>query len=195
VTKTAKADRLAAGWLLTLRGLRRSEVLGLTWADVDLEGGLLHVRHGRTGPGATLTPPKSVNSERSLPMDADLVAALRAWRTVLAGTYGTQAVAKTAFVVVDEAGRPMRPDTYSVLWRQVCHQAGIRRRVRTHEARHTFVTHLRDQAAALGLTDRDIATWAGHDEDTMRTTYDKRRQVNRGQQRVADAIHRLGEGA
>lgn len=42
---------------------------------------------------------------------------------------------------------------------------------------------------------RDIATWAGHDEDTMRTTYDKRRQVNRGQHRVADAIRRLGEGA
>lgn len=192
VTQTAKADRLAAGWLLTLRGLRRSEVLGLTWADVDLEMAVLHVRHGRTGPGSTLTPPKSINSERSLPMDADLLAALRAWRTVLAGTYGTSAVAKTAFVVVDEAGRPTRPDTYSVLWRRLCHKAGIRRRVRTHEARHSFITLLRDSGE---LSDRDLATWAGHDEEVMRTVYDKRKQVNRGQQRVSEAIQRLGAGA
>lgn len=33
------SDRLAACWLLTLARLRRSEVLGLRWADVDLDGG------------------------------------------------------------------------------------------------------------------------------------------------------------
>lgn len=60
------------------------------------------------------------------------------------------------------------------------------------EARHSFITLLRDSGE---LSDRDLATWAGHDEEVMRTVYDKRKQVNRGQKRVADAIRRLGEGA
>ena len=39
-------DRLGACWLLTLYGLRRSELLGLNWTDVDLAAGVLTVDHG-----------------------------------------------------------------------------------------------------------------------------------------------------
>ena len=37
----------AAAWRLTLCGLRRSEVLGMTWDCVDLERGEVKVEHGR----------------------------------------------------------------------------------------------------------------------------------------------------
>jgi integrase len=45
--KVTKDDRLAAALvLLLLLGLRRSEVLGLRWQDVDLRRGVVHVRQG-----------------------------------------------------------------------------------------------------------------------------------------------------
>jgi integrase len=45
---TTGDDRLAALWQLALgAGLRRGELLGLRWEDVDLEVGTLHVRRAR----------------------------------------------------------------------------------------------------------------------------------------------------
>ena len=41
-------DRYEAAWRLTFCGLRRSEVLGLTWQDVDFDAGTITVRQGRT---------------------------------------------------------------------------------------------------------------------------------------------------
>jgi integrase len=58
--KAAESDRLEAAWHLALSGLRRGEVCGLTWDDVDLEAGELNIRHTRTptllsGCGPTFT--------------------------------------------------------------------------------------------------------------------------------------------
>lgn len=76
-------DRLAACWLLTLAGLRRSEVLGLRWADVDLDAGTITVAQGRVvvGGGTVTGAPKSTRSARTLPMPRDVLAALRAFKT------------------------------------------------------------------------------------------------------------------
>jgi integrase len=40
-------DRLYGCWLLTLFGLRRSEVMGLRWSDLDLDAGTLTISRGR----------------------------------------------------------------------------------------------------------------------------------------------------
>ena len=45
----ASADRLHAAWRLSLYGLRRGEVLGLRWSDIDLRG---QDADGQPGPGA-----------------------------------------------------------------------------------------------------------------------------------------------
>lgn len=77
------SDRLAACWLLTLAGLRRSEVLGLRWADVDLDAGTITVAQGRVvvGGGTVTGAPKSTRSARTLPMPRDVLGALRAFKT------------------------------------------------------------------------------------------------------------------
>ena len=76
-------DRLAACWLLTLAGLRRSEVLGLRWADVDHDAGTITIAQGRVviGGGTVTGAPKSARSARTLPMPRDVLAALRAFKT------------------------------------------------------------------------------------------------------------------
>ena len=45
--RTASATRLHVAWRLSLYGLRRGEVLGLRWADIDLKARTLTVNQAR----------------------------------------------------------------------------------------------------------------------------------------------------
>ena len=65
-------------------GLRRGELLGLRWADVDLDGGLLHVRQSTQRiyrVGLVVGPPKTPRSRRDIPLPALMVKVLREHRS------------------------------------------------------------------------------------------------------------------
>ena len=70
-------------WLAALLGMRRGEIMGLTWPDVDLVRAELHIRRQRAKGAATLfSPPKTDESRRSIPLGPQLCAHLRAhWET------------------------------------------------------------------------------------------------------------------
>jgi integrase len=71
-------------WRLAVcTGMRRGELLGLKWSDVDLEAGCLSVRRQllREGRRLRFGPPKTRSSRRSICLDAGSVAALVAHRT------------------------------------------------------------------------------------------------------------------
>jgi integrase len=79
----SSGDRLAALWRTTaMTGLRRSEVCGLQWRDIDLDGGVLSVRRAvvmvRGRPH--VKEPKTARSRRSVDLDARTVASLKDWR-------------------------------------------------------------------------------------------------------------------
>ena len=61
----ASKDPWEALWVLSLLGLRRSEVLGLRWSDIDFEAGTLSVRRARVQIGGSrqinVTEPKTAN--------------------------------------------------------------------------------------------------------------------------------------
>lgn len=60
-------------------GLRASELRGLRWQDVDLDGKILHVRQ-RADRFNAIGPPKSGAGTRSVPLPPLVVSALREWR-------------------------------------------------------------------------------------------------------------------
>ncbi len=74
--RTAAATRLHAAWRLSLYGLRRGEVLGLRWSDIDLKARTLTVSQARVlvDYKVRIEEPKSHNGKRTLPLDDDLVA-------------------------------------------------------------------------------------------------------------------------
>ena len=74
----ASSDRLYVAWRLSLYGLRRGEVLGLRWSDIDLRAGTLTVNQARVlvEYRVHIEEPKSRNGKRTLPLDGELVAAL-----------------------------------------------------------------------------------------------------------------------
>lgn len=61
-------------------GLRLGELLGLTWADVDLDAGLVHVRRQLDRTGAGRVPPKTPQAVREVGLMPALVKTLRAHR-------------------------------------------------------------------------------------------------------------------
>lgn len=66
-------------------GLRRGEILALAWADVDLEAGIVHVRHAveQIGPDVRLKEPKSERGRRDVKLSDPVVAALKTHRAHL----------------------------------------------------------------------------------------------------------------
>ncbi len=60
-------------------GLRSSELRGLTWADIDLEKGLLHVRQ-RADAYQVIGMPKSDAGQRTIPLPPMVVNTLREWK-------------------------------------------------------------------------------------------------------------------
>ncbi|WP_236949232.1 site-specific integrase [Mycolicibacterium goodii] len=155
-------DRLAACWL-TLAGLRRSEILGLRWSDVDFDAGTVSVAQGRVvvqGVGTVTGDPKSKRSRRALPVPPGILAALRTFKVRQAAerlAFGN-AYQDTGLVAVNEDGSPIRPETYSAEFARRSKTAGVAA-IRLHDVRHTAATMLLDSGTSTIAT----AKWLGHD--------------------------------
>lgn len=78
------AHRLGGCFALTLLGLRREEVGGLRWSDVDLETGALRIRQARVDVNGRdmIVPTKTDRSARDLPLPPRELAMLKAMRAV-----------------------------------------------------------------------------------------------------------------
>jgi integrase len=162
-------DRLSAVWMMTLAGLRRSEVLALTWQDIDMVAGTLSITKAVVpddgGRRSAPTPPKTRRGTRTLPLPPDMLSSLRKLRKAQLAEWGAEQ-ARTGWLAVDEAGRPYRPEEWTQLWAAHCKEADVSS-VTLHAARHTSVTTMRD----AGVPDHVVAAWHGHDEAVMRRVY------------------------
>jgi integrase len=172
VLRAADSDRNGHLWYLALSGLRRGEIAGLKWSDIDLEAGTLTVTRNRVqaGAGAVVeNAPKTASSRRTLPLDQGLVAVLRrasaryaAERLALGSGH-----ADSGYVAVNEAGLPYTPDTLTRMWRKLAKSAGVRV-IRLHDARHSCGTALHLRGVPLAV----IAKWLGHaDAETTARIY------------------------
>lgn len=68
------SDRIFLGMFM-YTGMRRGEVLGLRWEDIDFESNEIHVRRNATYPGtnvAVVTTPKTKAGTRTIPLDPTL---------------------------------------------------------------------------------------------------------------------------
>lgn len=177
LTHTA-TDPLAVGWMLTSVGMRRGEVLGLRWADVQLDSvdPTVTIRRTRGLVRRTIVEgtPKSPASHRTLHLRdlPGLVALLRATRKaqvtqqLAAGPAYAQGDKHGGYVVADGLGQPVHPETYSRRFGALCKAAGVRV-IRLHDARHTSVTLMLGAGVPLHLA----AAWHGHDKVTMLRVY------------------------
>jgi integrase len=160
-------------WTLALYGLRRGEIAGLRWrnlnltdkpvgeGDEELPAKSLRIVENRVTVGKTILTgtPKSKASNRTLPLPDEVVEVLRAARKrqfeerlAFGEGYGSG-----EYVACDEMGQPYHPNLLWFRWGRMLDDLGIKR-VRLHDARHTCGTlmHLRGVPIAV------IAAWLGH---------------------------------
>jgi integrase len=142
---SVRSDRLFPLWRLALvTGLRRGELCGLRWSDLDLESGVLGVANTRVQARLVVEgPPKTESSRRSIALDRETVSVLRSWRATLASERlrAGEAWLDSGYVFVDELGHPPHPETVSRWWREAIGRAGVKP-IRLHDARHTAATLL-----------------------------------------------------
>jgi integrase len=162
VLRAADKDRNGHLWYLALSGLRRAEIAGLRWEDVDLGAGTITVLRNRVQAGAGNVvegDPKTLSSRRTLPLDDSLISVLRrasaryAQERLALGA----AHADSGYVAVNEAGQPYTPDTLTRMWHKLAKAAGVRP-IRLHDARHSCGTALHLRGVPLAV----IAKWLGH---------------------------------
>lgn len=139
-----EGDRLAAAWVLaTTTGLRRGELLGLRWADVDLDAGRASIRQTLLAVADKLSfsTPKTNRGRRSIPLPRRTVVALKAHRRCqleerLAWGEGWT---DSGLVFTRENGTPVHPDLFSRAFERHARRAGLPR-IRLHDLRHTWAT-------------------------------------------------------
>ncbi len=167
----------AAFVLLATTGMRRGEVVGLRWDDVDLDGARLQVRQSITTAGnrIVIDAPKTRRSRRSVALDDDTVAALRSHRR-------RQAEERLAagelwhdegLVFPNELGALLHPDAVSRAFGAVVRRARLPR-IRLHDLRHGWAS----LALEAGIHPKVVSERLGH--STVGITLDTYSHVVQG---------------
>ena len=192
----ARGSRYEALWRLAVgTGMRRGEMLGLKWDQVDLDAGVVRVvaTLDRSPDGLVLTEPKTKRSRRSIHLSPSIVAALREHR----GRQNAErlrlgpAWQDTGFVFTTTVGTPVNAN--SVIPREfkpLLAKAGIGRHVRIHDLRHTAISF----ALSASVAPTDVAEMAGHSSVAVTlTTY--AHALPDAPMRAAAAIEKVIAGA
>ncbi|MFB7861695.1 tyrosine-type recombinase/integrase [Streptomyces sp. NPDC056069] len=150
----ARPDRLHALYELALRtGLRKGELLGLLWEDLDLTTGTASIRRSlqrtRTG-GLTHLPTKTRASERRIALPTECLHSLKEHKQQQDKERGTAGSAwqDSGLVFTTPTGRPLDPANLTRRFRSFLDRAGLRR-IRFHDLRHSTATLLLEQGVDL----------------------------------------------
>jgi len=156
--------------LLALTGMRRAELCGLQWGDVDLDGGTIEVRRSVSRgiePGTlVLTTPKTARSVRRLVIGEAGVAILKAHRGRCESfAYEMDATLTDGSFVVSyypNGAEPLAPETLTTL------MSKLRRRLklpdfRLHDLRHFVASAM----IAQGLNVRQVSDALGHSRPSI----------------------------
>ena len=131
-------------------GLRRGELLGLKWEDIDFSTQTLRVRRqvGRINGEVREAPLKTKNAYRTISLGTDAVAILKQQR---------DKQPSSAYVFPSPTGGPIAPDSVLHMLHRVLDRAGLPE-IRFHDLRHTFAT----LALQNGVDVKTVSGMLGH---------------------------------
>lgn len=149
-----------------LLGLRRGEIIGLSWSDIDFDSNYLYVRHsareltvrrpdGSSQTTLVLNDPKTKHSRRKVEMNAALVESLRRQqlRQKKAKLAAGSAWTETDAVFTSSVGTRIFPSNVHKQYKKLTQSLGLRY-VRIHDLRHTVAHLLLDDEVPLESVSR-----------------------------------------
>jgi integrase len=186
--KVASEDRFWALYVLAIStGLRRGELLGLRWEDLDLERGVLRVRRSLTPDTKSYNQPKSVKGRRSVRLTPGALEALKLHKInqdrekdCLGSLWQEQGL-----IFPSSVGTPFNPSNLlNRSFKPLLRRAELPM-IRFHDLRHTFATLM----FSNGEHPKIVQEILGHAQITL--TFDTYSHVLPSMQE--GAVGRLGE--
>lgn len=161
-------------------GMRRGEIAGLRWDDVDFKKKVIHVRHNAVmGRYETTISDelKTSAGKRDIPMSEEL----EEWLLARKKNSHSQ------YVIAMENHQPLTKSSYKSMWKLIERELP-EAHVTAHILRHTYITRLFE----AGLDIKEVQYLAGHStvDMTLRvyTHYDRRSREAQTAEKVRNAL-------
>ena len=169
-TEAEKSGMFAPIAMAVGLGLRRAELLGLQWSDVDFERRTVSIARTLQRVDGVLTTksPKTKLSRRTLVLPAFVVDALRAHRRAqleLRLSLGLGQAGVDAWIFANAHGGPLDMDAFAKRFRRLTERAGLRH-VHLHSLRHGYAV----LGLQAGIDLKTISSNLGH--SSIRLTAD-----------------------
>ncbi len=156
-------DQFGAAYRVAIvTGMRRGEICGLRWRDVDLSNGLIRINQAavQVGGAIHIEPPKTKTGIRTVPLDEETTAALERHfeqQTAMRKQWGEAYQAEQAYVFCREDGSLLSPERLSRRFKHASASAGLPI-IRFHDLRHTSAS----VALAAGVALKVVSDRLGH---------------------------------
>jgi len=155
-------QRLYPAYLLAaMTGMRRGEVLGLRWCDVDLQARRLAITQTLIAPKyeMQISSPKTEKSQRAVALDPTTTSALVEHRSRVERERTDLGVPleETDLIFSNEDGQPIIPHLFTLYFQTQAEAAGLPR-IRLHDLRHTHAT----LALQAGVHPKVVSERLGH---------------------------------
>lgn len=193
--QASEGNRLHALFRLALLGgLRRGELLGLMWQDVNWERSSVSVQRSMSKgeSGFVLGETKTRSGRRSVKLPQSCMESLRLHLEEQDRSLGIRRLRPEGFVFTSHLGTPLHPNSLMAEYERVVKDAGVPR-IRFHDLRHTSATLL----LSSGVHPRVVQERLGHSDISM-TLGRYSHVLEDVQQSAADALGRAfgdeGEG-
>jgi integrase len=170
-------------YLALYTGMRRSELLGLRWCDVDLilgqvsvTRGLHHLRDG----SIVFRSPKTATSRRTIALPPSAILMLRDHRERQEAIHAAlgMPVDEEGLIFSQPDGKPLLPNTVTHAWIKLARRTGLAG-IRLHDARHTHASLMLKQ----GVHPKVVQERLGH--SSIAITLDTYSHVAPGLQQAA----------
>jgi integrase len=144
-------------------GVRRGELCGLSWHDIDEKNGVIHILRAsqyQVGKGVVEVPTKNESSKRVIklpPFIFDILAQYRKWWAQQKLFNGSRWQGQENRLFIQSDGKPLQPDTINFWLDKFIEKHGLQR-FTPHALRHTFST----LQIMQGVNLRTVAARTGH---------------------------------
>ncbi len=142
-------------------GMRRGELLGLRWCDVDMEEHTLFIRqqvHSLSDGSIIIDTPKTAAGKRKISIPMKVFQKLAAEKAAIPASAATE----QNFIFLNRAGNPIRPEAIEKMWKYLMSLSGFPYR-NFHCLRHTHATLL----LANGIPIIEVSRRLGHSSVTQ----------------------------